>query len=210
MSREVLRCRHRRWIAGALRDVGALRARLRRGWRATFIAALLAAGAALVAGAALAAGAGASPPDPSRTVPAAIRSPARVGDPWIRWLPGDLPAAGYATITNLGDAPLTLLGVSSRDYGSVMFHRTRLERGMETMLPLDSLAVPPRSSVSFAPGGNHLMLMQPLHAIAPGDRLILTLHFSAGPDLEVPFEVRRADGRPVGGDRATPGRVGSP
>ncbi|HET8940741.1 MAG TPA: copper chaperone PCu(A)C, partial [Rudaea sp.] len=43
---------------------------------------------------------------------------------WIRWLPGDLPAAGYAVVTNSGDKPRRLLGADSPDYGGVMLHRS--------------------------------------------------------------------------------------
>ncbi|HKT94433.1 MAG TPA: hypothetical protein VJS18_19890, partial [Paraburkholderia sp.] len=32
-------------------------------------------------------------------------------DAWVRWLPNDLPAAGYVTLKNDGDQPVDLVGV---------------------------------------------------------------------------------------------------
>ena len=50
----------------------------------------------------------------------------RVEQAWIRWLPANLPVAGYATIVNDGDGMQRLTEVSSPDYGSVMLHRSRI------------------------------------------------------------------------------------
>jgi hypothetical protein len=35
-----------------------------------------------------------------------IAPPVSVSNAWIRWLPADLPAAGYATLRNVSDARL--------------------------------------------------------------------------------------------------------
>jgi copper(I)-binding protein len=120
--------------------------------------------------------------------------PVQVKGAWIRWLPGDLPAAGYATLTNVGDEPLTLIGASTRDYGGAMFHQSRNEHGIERMLPVESVRLAPHSTVSFAPESYHIMLMQPQRVIRPGDHILVTLHFAGDRSLRVPFEVRRPDG----------------
>jgi copper(I)-binding protein len=117
-------------------------------------------------------------------------------DSWIRWLPGDLPAAGYLTLTNSGNTPLTLISASSPDYAQVMFHQSRDQNGMEHMLPVESLVVPPHGRVSFAPGSYHLMLMQAQHPLVPGDHVVVTFHLAGDQSLTIPFEVRRPDGRP--------------
>jgi len=116
---------------------------------------------------------------------------------WVRWLPGDLPAAGYLTLTNEGDTPLTLTGASSPDFATTMLHQSREENGMERMLPVTSILVPPHGRVQFAPGGYHLMLMQPQHSITPGAHVVVTFKLAGDATITVPFEVRGPDGRPA-------------
>jgi hypothetical protein len=121
----------------------------------------------------------------------------RVSNAWIRWLPADLPAAGYATLRNLGDRRATLVGASTPDYGVTMFHESRNRRGVDQMVPIESVLINPHSQVSFAPEGLHIMLMQPRRTIQPGDHVLLTLHFADGQSLPVQFEVRRSDGTAI-------------
>jgi copper(I)-binding protein len=127
-----------------------------------------------------------------------------VANAWIRWLPAQLPAAGYATLRNLGAQPLTLIGASTPDYGAVMIHESRNRAGVEEMLPVETILVKPQAEIAFAPGGYHLMLMKPKRALQPGDRVLLTFHFAGGQSLQTQFEVRKPDGsraeRPAGSD----------
>ena len=116
-----------------------------------------------------------------------------VQKPWVRWLPSDLPAAGYATLVNLGDKPAALVAVSSPDYGAVMLHRSLNRGGMERMVMVDSIPLPPHVSAALAPGGYHLMLMQPRHAIRPGQQVSLTFRFADGSTVEVQAPVRPAN-----------------
>ena len=88
----------------------------------------------------------------------------RATDAWIRWLPAGLPGAGYLTLTNAGG-----------------------------MLPIDSIILAPNVSVDFAQAGYHFMLMQPRHPLRPGERVSITLWFSSGQSITVPFAVRGAN-----------------
>lgn len=125
---------------------------------------------------------------------AAPASPdAQVEHAWIRWLPAKLPAAGYAVIRNVGDGTLRLTGASSPDYGMVMLHHSRLAHGDSTMEMVDHLDIPAHGSVEFAPGGYHLMLSQPTHAIKPGDHVKVTFEFADGAKLQTDFSVRPAN-----------------
>jgi periplasmic copper chaperone A len=117
-----------------------------------------------------------------------------VSDAWIRWLPANLPAAGYATLHNGGDRRATLVAASTSDYGMTMFHASRNQRGVEQMVPIDTVTIEPHSQVSFVPEGLHIMLTDPKRSIQPGDRVMLTLRFADGQSLQVQFEVRRPDG----------------
>lgn len=112
---------------------------------------------------------------------------------WVRWLPAGLPAAGYATLINSGDQPVALTGVSSPDYGEVMLHRSLNRGGMERMVMVNSIPLPPHGRATLAPGGYHLMLMQPRHAIRPGQQITLTFMFADGSKVVVQAPVRPAN-----------------
>ncbi|MGH8133397.1 MAG: copper chaperone PCu(A)C [Steroidobacteraceae bacterium] len=143
---------------------------------------------------------------PTLCYSAGVAPAVQVSAAWIRWLPGDLPAAGYATLSNVGDQAVTLTGVSTPDYGASMFHESRIQRGVDQMMPVPSIVIRPHFSVSFAPGGYHIMFMEPKRAIQPGDRVLVILHFAAGQSLQVSFEVRKPDGSAA--ERATQSKGG--
>ena len=125
---------------------------------------------------------------------AAPASPdAQVEQAWIRWLPAKLPAAGYAIIRNIGDEPLRLTGASSPDYGMVMLHHSRLAHGDSTMEMVEHMDIPAHGSVKLAPGGYHLMLSQPTHAIKPGDKVKIVFKFAGGAELQTDFSVLPAN-----------------
>jgi hypothetical protein len=127
-------------------------------------------------------------------LPAAIAgTPAvRAENAWIRWLPANLPSAGYATLVNSGDRPEVLIGVSSPDYGEVSLHQNVTRDGTVEMRPVERIAINPHSSLRLAAAGYHMMLMQPKKALTPGDRVTITLRFLSG-TVTAQFEVRPAD-----------------
>ena len=46
----------------------------------------------------------------------------KVNQAWLRILPGDLPAAGYAALQNTSKEPVALTGARSTFYADVMLH----------------------------------------------------------------------------------------
>ncbi|MGC9161966.1 MAG: copper chaperone PCu(A)C [Thiomonas sp.] len=115
----------------------------------------------------------------------------QVTDAWIRWLPSNLPAGGYAKVTNDTDKEVKLIGASSPKYGMVMLHQTVNKNGMSNMVHVDSIAIAPHKSMAFTPGGYHIMLMQPKPGIEPGQKVPVTLKFSDGQSVTAEFEVRK-------------------
>lgn len=109
---------------------------------------------------------------------------------WVRWLPNKLPAGGYVTLVNSGDKPVDLVDVDSPDYGMAMLHRTVSNGSTQKMEMVDKLTIPAHGKVDIAPGGYHLMLEEPRHAIKPGDTVHLRLKFSDGATLDTPFAVK--------------------
>jgi copper(I)-binding protein len=132
----------------------------------------------------------------SAFAPAAEVAPGiQVKDAWIRWLPANVPSAGYMTLINTGTAAGVLVSASSPDFGQVSFHESLTKNGMSEMVAVSTLTVKPQSSLRFSPGGYHMMLMQPKRALRPGDRVAITLQFADGHSLQAPFEVRGAGER---------------
>ncbi len=118
-----------------------------------------------------------------------------VSDAWIRLLPAGVPAGGYFTLRNDANQPIALVGASSSTFGHVMMHRTMEEKGQSRMLPVDRIEVPARGSLTFAPGGYHLMLTKPSRNVAVGDRIAISLEFPGGHKLTAQFEVRGPSGK---------------
>lgn len=131
----------------------------------------------------------------------------KIEDPWIRWLPANLPAGGYAKVVNDSDKTVEIVGASSPKYGMVMLHQTVDQGGMMKMLHVDSIPIPPHKSMSFTPGGYHIMLMQPKPGIEPGQKIPVTLELKGGEKITAQFEVRKPDaGAPgSGGMKDMPG-----
>ncbi|MGH8126037.1 MAG: copper chaperone PCu(A)C [Rhodanobacteraceae bacterium] len=126
---------------------------------------------------------------------AAATSPAgvHVEHPWVRWLPANLPTAGYAKIVNDSDSTVRLASASSADYHSVTLMHSRLAQNDSTMVPVPHIDIPAHTSATLAPGGYHLMLSHATHPIKPGDTVSITLHFADGEVLQVGFSVLPAN-----------------
>jgi hypothetical protein len=112
---------------------------------------------------------------------------------WVRWLPANLPAAGYVTLRNDSDKPVKLVGAKSPDYGMAMLHRSMRKNGSDSMEKVDAIAVPAHGSVVLSPGGFHLMLMGAQHPIKPGEAVRVSLRFDDGETLQATWPVRPAN-----------------
>ncbi|CAG4917384.1 unnamed protein product [Acidocella sp. C78] len=115
-------------------------------------------------------------------------------DGWFRYLLPQIPAAGFVTLANAGDAPAVLVGASSPACGSVMLHRSMNRSGMDMMIHVKSIIIPAHGSFRFSPGAYHLMCMKPRMTV--GGTAHVTLTFAAAPPLTVTFTVYGADGHP--------------
>ncbi|HEX7964708.1 MAG TPA: copper chaperone PCu(A)C [Gammaproteobacteria bacterium] len=116
----------------------------------------------------------------------------RAGHVWIRQAPpGVSVLAGYFSIENLTDKPLTLTSVKSPDFGTVEMHESVSQGGTESMRQVGEVDIPALGSVEFKPGGYHVMLMQPKKNLFAGDMVSLTLAFSDGSELAILAPVRR-------------------
>ena len=121
---------------------------------------------------------------------------------WFRYLLASIPAGGYLTLANTGAAPAVLTGVSSPGCGMLMLHRTETVGGTDRMVAVRQVTVPPHGQVRFAPGGYHLMCVEP--RMHPGQMVPVTLRFADGSRITVRFPVRGANGAPAPAATAKP------
>jgi len=117
-----------------------------------------------------------------------------VFDAWIRAAPpGASMMAGYATLKNSGDAPITLLTVQGDAFRMTSLHESIVADGVAKMRELHRLRIDPGETVQLAPGGLHLMLMQPRHAVTVGDKVKIMFLLADGRRVETWFDVVGAD-----------------
>lgn len=79
---------------------------------------------------------------------------------WVRApVAGRTVTAAYFDVTNRGETPLDIIGFNS-DYPGlrVEIHESTEDGGMMRMRRLARVTIPAKATVSFAPGGKHLML----------------------------------------------------
>ena len=120
----------------------------------------------------------------------------RIGvfDAWIREAPpGATMLAGYATLKNTGDAPLTILTVQSDAFRMTSLHETVVDGDIVRMREMHRLQIAPGGEVQLAPGGRHLMFMQPRREIAAGDQVGVTFLMADGSRVETYFDVIAPD-----------------
>jgi copper(I)-binding protein len=118
-----------------------------------------------------------------------------IGDAWFRALPANLPSGGYFTLHNGGAAAVSLAGASSPACGMLMLHKTDDMNGMSSMSDVARIPVAAGGTLTFAPGGYHLMCMSPTAAMKPGAKVAVTLEFAGGAKLRATFLVKDAKGQ---------------
>lgn len=115
----------------------------------------------------------------------------QVEQAWIRAAPlGARMLAGYATLANVGDAPLVVARVSSPAFGDVSLHESMIVEGIAKMRPLERIVIAPGERVPLAPGGKHLMLMRPADPLAIGAEARITFELDDGAKVSSGFIVR--------------------
>lgn len=113
-----------------------------------------------------------------------------VHEAWARATPGGT-TTGAAYITVMGGSQAdALLGASTPIAAQTMVHETINDNGVMKMREVASLPIPAGQTVTFKPGGNHIMLMGLKHPLKAGDKFPLTLKFAKAGDITVTVTVR--------------------
>ncbi len=111
-------------------------------------------------------------------------------DAFVRGLPpSQKNTAAFFTVTNPAPEAWTIVGVSSAVAERVEIHRHEHSNGMMAMRRLDELTIDAESSLQFAPGGLHLMLIGLKQPLREGDRVALQFSNGAGNQVMAEFPV---------------------
>ena len=108
--------------------------------------------------------------------------------------PGVMAHAAYFTLTNTGETPRQLIGVTADGYRVAHIHRTEVKDDIATMSAVDVIEIVPGQSVSFAQGALHIMLMGPDAPLENGGTVNLTLEFANGETVPVKASITRRTG----------------
>lgn len=104
-----------------------------------------------------------------------------------------MTGAGYITVTNKGDTDDVLLEVRA-DFPRVMIHNTVTENDISAMVHLETLPIPAGETITFAPGGLHIMFMglngDPFEK---GEIVPATLVFENAGEIRIVFDVERME-----------------
>jgi copper(I)-binding protein len=110
-------------------------------------------------------------------------------------LPGRTTSVAYMTLQNHSQNAVVLRGAHSALFARVEMHETVIADGVAHMRALESLRIDARSSVEFAVGGRHIMLIEPNGALGAGDPVSLELRYDDGGLLllQAPLSTRTAN-----------------
>lgn len=115
-----------------------------------------------------------------------------IRDPWIKNLPPSVPVrAGYMTIYNPQSKAISIVSLRSDAFASIEIHQSIEQDGVMRMEQLPNLKIESNSSVQLAPGGLHLMMMNPSEPTQPGDLLEIIIVLDDGSEQRVEMQVIR-------------------
>ncbi len=113
-----------------------------------------------------------------QTTPAQRAGTIQVLDAYAPKPAGGNNTAMYLTLLNTGARPDTLLSVFSGVALSASLHTTQRKDGVEEMVPIDWVALPPGDTVRLKPGGMHVMLDGLSEELSPGGTFPASLIFA--------------------------------
>ena len=114
-----------------------------------------------------------------------------IDDAWVRTAPPSAKVmAGYMKISNHSQKTVTLSGVNSPQFNKVEVHRTVMHDGMMHMEKVEPLNLESHQELILEPGGYHLMLIKPIHAVTKGESIHFNFEFDNGDKLSLMAEVK--------------------
>jgi copper(I)-binding protein len=116
----------------------------------------------------------------------------QITDAWIKNLPAVVPVrAGYMKISNTRGHDITILSLESKLFEDIHIHQTFEVDGVASMRAIGDLTIRAGESLELAPGGFHLMMMNPLEELTPGQKVVVTLHYQDQKTQTIEMVVRK-------------------
>ena len=111
---------------------------------------------------------------------------------WIQEAPPNTKImAGYMSLTNNSNEPVTIRSITSQSFRKIEPHRTLYKDGIAKMASLKKLTVPEQGSITFKPGSYHLMMFSPEKPLLSGDTVTVSFQLDKHPAINQRFLVRR-------------------
>jgi periplasmic copper chaperone A len=122
----------------------------------------------------------AAPAAPAAPVVAAAPA-VTVTDPWVKTAESGMTAV-FGTFSTTGSAPVTVVSAETSASPRAELHEVVMGAdGAMVMRPkADGFVIEPGTPHVFAPGGDHIMVMDLASPIRPGDQVEVTLSLSDG------------------------------
>lgn len=114
----------------------------------------------------------------------------RVSEPWARSAEAESNSAVYLTLENHGSKD-ALVGAASDVADEVLLHRTLIDsEGVARMEPQPSITLNRNDSLTFEPGGYHIMLVELYRPLGEGQSIQVTLEFKNAGEITVDVPIR--------------------
>jgi copper(I)-binding protein len=114
-----------------------------------------------------------------------------VDSAWSRAAMAGREGVVYLTITDTGQ-PDTLTGAATGVAAMAELHETINDNGVMKMRPVASLPIVPGKTLTLAPGGYHIMLMNLKQPLMEGDHFPITLNFAKAGAVTATVKVEKA------------------
>ncbi len=95
------------------------------------------------------------------------------------------------TIHNRQSNAVSIVSLRSDTFASVEIHQTITQEGMSRMERIPTLKIEPLSSEQLAPGGLHLMMMNPIEPTRPGDVVVIVIVLDDGSEQSLEMKVKK-------------------
>lgn len=85
--------------------------------------------------------------------------------------------------------PLRLVSAQSPAFERIMFHEATREGGVARMRHVSEITIAPHATLTFEPGGLHLMMESPVRPLRVGEEVVVELSFAGGAKIAATFTV---------------------
>jgi|TARA_B110000116_G_C16664612_1_gene503347 periplasmic copper chaperone A len=105
----------------------------------------------------------------------------------------DVMSAGYGIIMNNGNKTIVLTETKITDgrEGIAEIHQTTINEGIASMKKMSMLTIPPKTMVTLAPGGIHIMIMDLNKPLNEGDSLGISLFDNTKTEYKIKLDIQK-------------------